>query len=155
MVTGNDSLAQPLGFPELLGDPLPVGDCFMPPSEPRRPYSDPDANLPEELGANPLDRYDAAADAHAEAPAESAHSTQIELFETMGNIYQPCRTIAVAMNGSKLEPCQASEVAKSLEQQLGLPVVDVVRDGPDRMLDVCESFCDAFSRSAGRLAGSN
>ncbi len=82
MVTGNDSLAQPLGFPELVGDPLPVGDCFMPPSEPRRPYSDPDANLPEELGANPLDRYDSAADAHADAPAESAHSTQIELFET-------------------------------------------------------------------------
>ncbi len=77
---------------------------------------------------------------------------QIELFETMGSIYQPCKTIAVAMNGSKLPPEQAREVAQAIEQQLGLPVVDVVRDGPDRMLDVCEAFCDAFNRNVGRLS---
>lgn len=64
---------------------------------------------------------------------------QIQLFETMGGIYQPTRVIAVAMNGRHLAPEAAQELGQQVEQELGLPVVDVVRDGPDRLLDtICE-----------------
>ncbi|GIW96900.1 MAG: hypothetical protein KatS3mg111_0233 [Pirellulaceae bacterium] len=65
---------------------------------------------------------------------------QIELFETMGSIYQTCRTIAIAMNGRRLDPVAARQIAAEVEQRTGLPVVDLLRDGPDRLLDAVEQF---------------
>lgn len=65
---------------------------------------------------------------------------QKQMFETMASIYQPCQTIAFAMNGRRLSPSDAQRTASELEDQLGLPVVDVVRDGPDRLLDATEAF---------------
>lgn len=65
---------------------------------------------------------------------------QRSLFETMARIYQGCETIAVAMNGRFLEPKAAKKVAEQVEDELNLPVIDVIRDGPDRLLDVAETF---------------
>lgn len=65
---------------------------------------------------------------------------QRELFETMASIYQPCETIALAMNGRRLSAADAADAAKAIEQELGLPVCDVIRDGPDRLLDAVEQF---------------
>jgi uncharacterized NAD-dependent epimerase/dehydratase family protein len=62
----------------------------------------------------------------------------------MGQIYQPCRVFAIAMNGSKLPSAEANGLAKKLENQLGLPVVDTVRDGPDRLLAATEAFIAAW-----------
>ncbi|MFN3192495.1 MAG: DUF1611 domain-containing protein [Aureliella sp.] len=67
-------------------------------------------------------------------------SRQRELFEIMANIYQPCETIAVAMNGSKVSAGGAAKIAAEVSEQLQLPVTDVVRDGPDRLLDIVESY---------------
>ncbi|QDV21763.1 DUF1611 domain-containing protein [Aureliella helgolandensis] len=68
---------------------------------------------------------------------------QRELFETMASIYQPCQTIGLAMNGRKLSPPAAAELARRVEDELELPVVDIVRDGPDRLLDTAEAFYDS------------
>lgn len=65
---------------------------------------------------------------------------QRKLFETMAGIYQGCETIALAMNGRFLEPDKAKEHAEKVEDELNLPVIDVIRDGPDRLLDVAETF---------------
>jgi uncharacterized NAD-dependent epimerase/dehydratase family protein len=65
---------------------------------------------------------------------------QRALFETMGSIYQPCETIGMAINGRRLSKPQADELARSIEGEMGLPVVDVIRDGPDRLVDAAESF---------------
>lgn len=65
---------------------------------------------------------------------------QRELFETMASIYQPCQTLGFAMNGRKLKPDAARVVARDLEEELGLPVVDVIRDGPARLVDAVEAF---------------
>ncbi len=65
---------------------------------------------------------------------------QRELFETMASIYQPCETIGLAMNGRRLSKGQADELASSIEAEMGLPVVDVIRDGPDRLVDTAEAF---------------
>ncbi|MCA9128314.1 MAG: DUF1611 domain-containing protein [Planctomycetales bacterium] len=70
---------------------------------------------------------------------------QIQLFEIMGGIYQPCRCIGIAMNGRRLSPESAALAAKELEDNLALPVVDVIRDGPERLLDAVETFCDSGS----------
>lgn len=70
---------------------------------------------------------------------------QRKLFETMASIFQPCNTIAFAMNGRRLSPEQAKQLAVRLEDELQLPVVDVVRDGPDRLLNAAETFIDGGS----------
>ncbi|MEM8733053.1 MAG: DUF1611 domain-containing protein [Planctomycetota bacterium] len=70
-------------------------------------------------------------------------SRQRELFETMANIYQPCKTIAIAMNGSKVSDTEAAKIADEVSNELQLPVTDVVRDGPDHLLDVVESYYES------------
>ena len=65
---------------------------------------------------------------------------QRQLFETMASIYQPCETIGFAMNGRRLSKPQADELAASVEAEMGLPVVDVIRDGPQRLVDAAVSF---------------
>ncbi len=65
---------------------------------------------------------------------------QRELFETMASIYQPCETIAVAMNGRRVSPEEAHRIAQVVENDLQLPVVDVIRDGSGRVLDAVERF---------------
>lgn len=63
---------------------------------------------------------------------------QRELFETMGSLYQPCETIGIAMNGRRVSPDEAKRIAHRVENELQLPVVDVIRDGADRLLDAVE-----------------
>lgn len=74
---------------------------------------------------------------HIDLPGLAA---QRKLFETMGSIYQPCQTIALAMNGKRLSDTEAVDVARTVSAELDLPVVDVVRDGPDVLLDTIEQF---------------
>lgn len=65
---------------------------------------------------------------------------QRELFETMGGLYRPCETIGIAMNGRKLSEKRANEIAREVSEMLELPVCDVVRDGPQILLDAIEQF---------------
>jgi uncharacterized NAD-dependent epimerase/dehydratase family protein len=61
-------------------------------------------------------------------------------FEVMSNIHQPCQFVGVAMNGSQKTSDQARQIALHVEAELGLPVVDVIRDGADRLLDAIIDF---------------
>lgn len=63
-----------------------------------------------------------------------------ELFETMASIHQSCETIGIAMNGRHVSPPEASEIARRVAAELHLPVVDVIRDGPERLVDAVEHF---------------
>jgi len=65
---------------------------------------------------------------------------QRELFEQMASIYQPCEVIGFAMNGRRLLPDDAHRLAQQVENEMQLPVVDVIRDGADRLLDAVERF---------------
>jgi uncharacterized NAD-dependent epimerase/dehydratase family protein len=65
---------------------------------------------------------------------------QRALFEAMASIYQPCETIGLAMNGRKLSQAQATEVARAVEAEMELPVVDVIRDGPGRLVAAADAF---------------
>jgi uncharacterized NAD-dependent epimerase/dehydratase family protein len=61
-------------------------------------------------------------------------------FLMMSNIHQPCEIIGIGMNGRKATPDMAREIAQRIEEQMNLPVVDVFRDGPDRLIDAAEKF---------------
>ncbi len=65
---------------------------------------------------------------------------QRQLFETMASIYQPCETIGFAMNGRRLSKIQADELSRAVEAEMGVPVVDVIRDGPQRLVDAADAF---------------
>ncbi len=69
------------------------------------------------------------------------HLTRIrELFETMASIHQPCVTLGLAMNGRRISPAEAKDLARHVEDEMQLPVVDVLRDGPDRLVEVVDDF---------------
>ncbi len=63
-----------------------------------------------------------------------------ELFETMASIHQPCATIGIAMNGRRVQRNEAERLARELEDEMQLPVVDVLREGPERLADAVERF---------------
>lgn len=63
-----------------------------------------------------------------------------ELFETMASVHQSCVTLGIAMNGSKKSIDEANKIARQTEDEMGLPVVDVVRDGPQRLIDAVEQY---------------
>ncbi len=66
-----------------------------------------------------------------------------ELFMAMATIHQPCEIIGIGMNGRKVSPQIAKEIAQRIEEDMNLPVVDVIRDGAERLIDVAEQFYHA------------
>ena len=58
-----------------------------------------------------------------------------EIYETSANIMHPCRVIGVAMNSSTCTEREAAAERQRVRRQLGLPVCDVIRDGPDELLE--------------------
>ena len=56
------------------------------------------------------------------------------VYETLANLMSPSRVIGVAMNGRRLNDEQAAAERQRVRAELGLPVCDVIRDGPDELL---------------------
>ncbi len=58
----------------------------------------------------------------------------------MATIHQPCEIIGIGMNGRKVSPQIAQRSPNGIEDDMQLPVVDVIRDGADRLIDAAEQF---------------
>jgi len=56
------------------------------------------------------------------------------VYETMANLMNPCRLIGVAMNSRLLNSEQAEQERERVRRELGLPVCDVFRHGPDELV---------------------
>ena len=69
-------------------------------------------------------------------PGRKLHalSTLIEGYETAARLVHPTEVIGVAMNGRRLNEQQAEEEKKRVRAELGLPVCDVLRDGPAELV---------------------
>lgn len=63
-----------------------------------------------------------------------------ELFEIMASVHQPCPTIGIAMNGRRLNVDEAKKISQQVEDEMQLPVVDVLREGPERLVEAVDSF---------------
>lgn len=59
----------------------------------------------------------------------------IRVYELMANLQGPSRFIGVGMNSRKLTADQADAERERVSRELGLPVCDVIRDGPDALVD--------------------
>lgn len=56
------------------------------------------------------------------------------VYETMANLMNPCRVIGVAMNSRLLGDDEAERERQRVRDELGLPVCDVFRHGPDELV---------------------
>ena len=66
----------------------------------------------------------------------------IELNEAMAGIFDPCPVIGVSMNSRRVSAAEASAERQRVSEELGLPVCDVVRDGPDELVQTILKFRD-------------
>ena len=56
------------------------------------------------------------------------------VYETMANLMYPCRVIGVAMNSRCVSPQEAEQERTRVREDLGVPVCDVFRHGPDDLV---------------------
>ncbi len=66
-----------------------------------------------------------------------------ELNETMASIFQPCPVIGIAVNSRKVSPEEAAAARIRLREEFGLPVCDVVRDGPQDLIEAVLAYRDS------------
>lgn len=59
----------------------------------------------------------------------------IEYYEASANLMHPCRVIGVAINTHGFSEEEAAAECHRVEEQFGLPACDVIRHGPDRLVD--------------------
>ena len=64
----------------------------------------------------------------------------IDLYEMMANAVHPCRTIAVAVNGHGHSDEQVDEECRYIEGSLNLPACDVMRHGPEKLVNAIIAF---------------
>jgi uncharacterized NAD-dependent epimerase/dehydratase family protein len=58
-----------------------------------------------------------------------------DAYETMANLRAPARVIGVAINSRRLNAAQAAAERNRVRNELGVPACDVLRDGPDELVD--------------------
>jgi uncharacterized NAD-dependent epimerase/dehydratase family protein len=61
--------------------------------------------------------------------------THIEVNEMMASLQMPSRVIGIAMNSRLLSPADAEAERRRVRDEFGVPVCDVVRDGPGDLVD--------------------
>lgn len=81
--------------------------------------------------------YEAGREECGGIPGRKLHSlpTLKKAYETAGRLVHPTDVIGVAMNGRRLTPDQAESEKKRVHDEMGLPVCDVIRDGPEVLVD--------------------
>lgn len=57
-----------------------------------------------------------------------------KVYETVANLVSPSKMIGVAINSRRLSTAQAADERKRVSGELGLPACDVIRDGPDELV---------------------
>lgn len=59
-------------------------------------------------------------------------------YETVGRLVHPTEVIGVAMNGRRITSEAAEREKVRVQEEVGLPVCDVLRDGPDVLVEAIE-----------------
>jgi uncharacterized NAD-dependent epimerase/dehydratase family protein len=63
-----------------------------------------------------------------------------KIFEVMANIHQRCDVIGIGMNSRRVTAVEAARERERIRGEFGLPVCDVLRDGPDELVDAVIAF---------------
>ena len=71
----------------------------------------------------------------------------IEVYETLANLMGPSKVIGVAMNSSFVSADEAERERERARSELGLPVCDVIRHGPDELLQAVQAMLPQLAAS--------
>jgi uncharacterized NAD-dependent epimerase/dehydratase family protein len=63
-----------------------------------------------------------------------------ELNEMMAGFERSCPTVAISMNSRRVDADEAEVERRRVEDEFGLPVCDVFRDGPEKLVDAVQSY---------------
>ncbi len=64
----------------------------------------------------------------------------VRLYEEMASVMFPSKIIGFALNSKKVSESEAKKEKERIKNQFGLPACDVVRHGPDELLDAIVEF---------------
>ena len=59
----------------------------------------------------------------------------VEFYEAAANLMHPCRVIGVAVNGQFYADEAVADECHRVETQFGLPACDVIRHGPEKLVE--------------------
>ena len=71
----------------------------------------------------------------------------IEVYETMANLMGPSKVIGVAMNSQFVSEDEAEKERERVRSELGLPVCDVIRHGPDELTQAIQAMLPQLATS--------
>jgi D-glutamate N-acetyltransferase len=77
-------------------------------------------------------------------------ATLRELYETMASVMWPSRVIGIGLNSRRLSASEAAEERERVRSEIGLPVCDVIRDGPDELVDAVLTLRSSLGFAAKR-----
>ena len=63
-----------------------------------------------------------------------------KIYDVMANIHQRCECLGIAINSRKLNAAEAASERERIKAEFGLPACDVIRDGPDELVDAVLRF---------------
>jgi uncharacterized NAD-dependent epimerase/dehydratase family protein len=63
-----------------------------------------------------------------------------QLNETMSNLHQKCKVIGIGINSRRLSAAEAAKEREQIKAEFGLPACDVIRDGPEELLEAVINF---------------
>ena len=69
-----------------------------------------------------------------------------DFYESAANLMHPCRAIGVAINGANFSDAEVAAEREQVRRRMGLPACDVLRHGPDELVDAVL----ALKRDLGR-----
>jgi uncharacterized NAD-dependent epimerase/dehydratase family protein len=67
-------------------------------------------------------------------------ATLVEAYELLASLAMPSRVIGVAVNSRLLTPDEAERERERVRRELGVPVCDAIRNGPDDLVDAVLSL---------------
>jgi uncharacterized NAD-dependent epimerase/dehydratase family protein len=62
------------------------------------------------------------------------------IFETMANIHQKCQFVGIGINSRRISASEAARERDRIRSEFNLPACDVLRDGPDELVDAVIAF---------------
>jgi len=74
-------------------------------------------------------------------------SKLIEVYETMANLMGPSKVIGVAMNSHYVSAEEAETEREKIRSELGLPVCDVIRHGPEELVQAVQAMLPQLAAS--------
>lgn len=64
----------------------------------------------------------------------------MKIYELMSNVHQPCKIIGIGINSRRVSKEEAARERARVKAEFGLPACDVIRDGPDELVDAVLAF---------------